>query len=81
MITELTAVEVNHTWDVMFLPPNKKVVGCKWLYNLKYNPDGTVFRYKARLVAKRFTNTIGLDYFQTFAPVAKMTTIKSSCCS
>lgn len=76
MITKITALEVNNTWAIIPLPPNKPVVGCKWLYKVKYKPDGSMERYKAMLVAKRFTQTVGLDYFETFVPIAKMTTVR-----
>jgi Reverse transcriptase (RNA-dependent DNA polymerase) len=61
----------------MPLPPGKKAVGCKWVFTVKQNPEGRVERYKARLMAKGDSQTYDIDYDETFAPVAKMSTIRT----
>ena len=57
-------------------PLNKVPIGYKWVFTLKYNVDDTVNRYKARLVTKGYTQTYGVDYQETSAPVAKMNIVK-----
>ncbi|CAH9096007.1 unnamed protein product, partial [Cuscuta epithymum] len=76
MQREIRALEENGTWTLVPLPPGKKVVDSKWVYKIKYKPNGDVERYKARLVAKGFTQVEGIDFHETFAPVAKLVTVR-----
>jgi hypothetical protein len=76
MTAEITALEDNHTWSTVPLPPGHRPIGCKWVFKIKYKADGSIERYKARLVAKGFTQREGIDYKDTFAPVAKITTVR-----
>ena len=56
-------------------PPGKSVVGCKWVYKIKTRSDGSIKRYNARLIAKCFTEEYGIDYEETFAPVARISSV------
>ncbi len=77
MDEEMTTLDVNATWEVVVSPEDKKAIGCKWVYKVKHNVDGYVNRYKARLVAKGYAQTYGINYEETYSPVAKMTTIRA----
>jgi hypothetical protein len=73
---EIHALAENGTWDLVDAPKGVKLIGCKWVYKIKDNTDGSINRYKARLVTKGYAPKHGIDYDETFAPVAKMTTIR-----
>jgi hypothetical protein len=77
MKEELNALHKNNTWDLVDLPPRKSVVGCKWVYKIKTCSDGTVDRYKARLVARGFTQEYDADYEETFAPIARLSSVRA----
>ena len=76
MAAEIAALEANHIWTLTPLLANKKPIGYKWVYKIKYKFDGFIERYKARLVAKGFTQKKGVDYNETFSPIAKMVFVK-----
>ena len=76
MIDEIRALENNGTWELIPFPSGKKTVGCKWVYTIKVGHNGGVDRLKARLLAKGYTQIYGLDYCDTFSPVAKITIVR-----
>ena len=77
MQAELQALEENHTWDIVPCPPTVKPIGSKWVFFVKLRSDGSLDWYKAHLVALGNKQEYGVDYEETFAPVAKMTTVRT----
>lgn len=76
MNEEIYALQKQGTWSLVPCPDHKNIVGSKWIYKVKRNPDGSISRYKARLVAQGFSQAKGLDYDETFSPVVRHSTVR-----
>jgi len=74
--TEIESIQKNNTWSLVNLPKGAKLIRCKWIFKKKYHPDGSIDKYKARLVAKCFTQKPNIDYFDTFALVTRISSIR-----
>lgn len=77
MNEEFDSLLKNRTWALVDLPSGKKVIDNRWVFKVKMKTDGTVDRYKARLVIRGFTQEYGVDYSETFSPVVKFTSIRT----
>ncbi|WRX23027.1 Reverse transcriptase [Theobroma cacao] len=76
MCDEIEMINKNQTWHLVDKPANQKVIGVKWVFKTKLNADGTVNKYKAHLVAKGYAQEYGVDFSETFAPMARHDTIR-----
>lgn len=76
MEEEMSMIQKNKTWELVERPKDRKVIGVKWVSRTKLNIDCTINKYKVRLVVKGYAQIFGVEYFDTFAPIAKLDTIR-----
>ena len=76
MKEEIHMIKKNHTWELVDRPADKNIIGVKWIFRTKLNADSSINKFKARLVVKGYAQVYGVDYSDTFAPVARMDTIR-----
>jgi hypothetical protein len=78
MTEEYQSIMQNDVWDVVPRPKEKYVVSSKWIYKTKHATDGSIEKYKAIFVARGFSQKEGIDYEETFSPVARYTSIMTT---
>ena len=76
ILKELASLKAAKTWELVRCPKDRNVISSKWVLRLKRDSEGEIDKHKARVVAKGFTQREGIDYFETFAPVARLTSIR-----
>ena len=73
---KLRNLENHQTWEYDELPPRQKAIGSKWVFKVKYHPNGSVARFKARLVAQGFSQVQGINFLETFAPTVRRESLR-----
>lgn len=73
---EINSLISNGTWELSDLPLGSKAIGCRWVFRIKYHTNGSIQTFKAGLVIQGFSQRQGVDYFDTYAPVARITSIR-----
>ena len=73
---EYMSLVKNGTFTLVELPPGKKTVGAKWVYRIKYDTNGEIAKFKARLMAQGFTQKKGIDFDETYAPVTRLSSVR-----
>jgi histone deacetylase 1/2 len=76
MKSEIDVLVLNKTWEIIVTPPRIRPIGCRWVYKIKKRTDGAIEHYKARFVAKGFTQIEDIEYFETFSLEVRMATIR-----
>lgn len=77
MQEEMESLKANNTWEITDLPDDRRAIGSKWVFKIKTNVDGSIQRYKARVVAQGFSQKFGTDYNEIFAPVVRQATFRT----
>ncbi len=73
---EYNSLIKNNTWTLTKLPLRRHIIGCKWVFCIKYKVDGQVDKYKACLVAKNYSQVLGMDYMETFSSIVKLSSTR-----
>ena len=74
---EIDSIMSNQIWELVDLPPGSKPIVCKWVFRRKYHTNGMIQTFKTRLVAKGFKQREGVDYLDTYAPMARIKSIRT----
>ena len=77
MEEEVKTIKKNNTMELVNYPQGKDIIGVKWVYKTNHNPNGTIQKHKARFFAKGYSQQLGIDNNDTFAPIARLDTIRA----